>query len=483
MNTSQSFSTSRRAFLGGVGTLAAASPLLSARGAAHGALPNVLFVLVDQWRFSAFSHGEVNDALVQTPNIDNFVAEGLRWRKAYATSPVCTPERAVLMTGLYPHQTGMTHNDLMIPPGNRCFAEVFQQAGYATHYIGKTHYDGEGRYDTVDAEGNTGWLPGDPSRRWRRRGFTTYQGFNRGHNFISTSAGNVAMVDDDGRTMTEVLNRYEPEFQRELAETFIQSNRERPWLCYLSWGPPHTPYDEVPAEYQIYSVSESDRRPNVPAGNPGAGDLADYYAQCAALDDHFGRLMQFLEDEGLKDNTLVVFTSDHGDMHYSQNLEKKGHPEEESCHIPLFMRMPGTIPSGQVSDTLMNGVDVMPTLLSLCGLPSQKTCAGVDKSAAAKGQPMPEVDSIFCPHQGAWRMVRSDRYKLIVRDNTSPMSINSVTELFDMDSDPYEQTNLKDDPARAGVKQQLYDRLVQWIADTGDSWPAAPVKAKGMYTT
>ena len=164
-------------------------------------------------------------------------------------------------------------------------------------------------------------------------------------------------------------------------------------------------------------------------------------------------------------------------------LGEEGNPEEESAHIPLFMRMPGTVPSGQVSDTVIGGVDVMPTLLSLCGLPPQKTCTGVDKSDAAQGLPMPQIDSIFCPHQGKWRMVPTDRYKLIVKDNTSPMTINSVTELFDMDNDPYELVNLKDDPGHAAIKQQLYERLVQWIAETGDSWPAEPARAKDMYTT
>ena len=107
--------------------------------------PNLLFVLTDQWRFCTFSHGEVHDTLVQTPNLDQFVEEGARWRKAYSTYPLCTPERSILMTGRYGHQTGMMENDKMIPPGNRCLAEIFSEAGYATHYIGKTHFDGEPR--------------------------------------------------------------------------------------------------------------------------------------------------------------------------------------------------------------------------------------------------------------------------------------------------------------------------------------------------
>lgn len=443
--------------------------------AAGGTRPNLLFVLVDQWRFCSFSHGEVNDAVVQTPNLDQFVGEGLRWRKAYAISPLCTPERAVLMTGRYPHQTGMTHNNLMIPPGNRCLAEVFAEAGYATHYIGKTHFDG-------------GAQPGFIPHGWRRRGFTSYQGFNRNHVYMPTSEDAVRTFDDDGRQMVEAVNRYEPEFQTDLAIDFIDQNRTRPWFCFVSWGPPHTPYADVPAKYKTYTVTSGDLRPNVPETASPEGSLANYFAQCTALDDNFGRLMQFLEEKGLKDNTLVVFTSDHGDMLRSHDLTYKSKPEEESCHIPLFMRMPGTVASSYVSDTPIGGVDMMPTLLSLCGLARQKTCAGVDKSTAAKGLPMPEIDSIYCEYQTDWRMVRTDQYKLVVRQDidTAPigtMTIDDVSDLFDMDADPYELNNLVAESSHAAIKQQLYDRLVQWIADTGDTWPATPPKAKGMYTT
>lgn len=464
---STSIHLGRRSFLGSMGALALPW-LVDPVRAAGGTRPNVLFVLVDQWRFSAFSHGEINDALVQTPNLDAFAAEGLRWRKAYATQPVCTPERATLMTGRYPHQTGMTHNDLMLPPGNRCLAEIFTEAGYTTHYIGKTHIDG-------------GAKPGFIPHGWRRRGFTTYEGYNRGHDYMPGR-----YYDDDGTLINH--SEYEPTVQRGLAENFIGNNKTRPWLCFLSWGPPHTPYAEVPEEYKTYTVTESDRRPNVPLGNPGSDALANYFAHCTALDDNFGQLIQFLDDNGLKDNTLVVFTADHGDMHRSHNLTYKSKPEEESARIPLFMRMPGTVAGSHVTDTLIGGVDVMPTLLSLCALPPQKTCTGIDKSNAAKGLSMPEIDSVYCQYQTDWRLVRTDRYKLIMRQDidTAPigtMTIDDVSDLYDLETDPYEENNLVADLPHAAIKQQLYDRLEQWIADTGDTWPGTPPKAKTMYTT
>lgn len=466
----------RRSFLASMGALTLPWAVAPARATGNNR-PNLLFVLCDQWRFCTFSHGEVHDTLVQTPNLDHFITEGVRWRKAYSTYPLCTPERAILMTGRYGHQTGMMENDKMLPPGNRCLAEIFSEAGYITHYIGKTHFDGAAK-------------PGFVPHGWRRRGFHSYEGFNRGHIYLPRPS-NMEMFSDDGVPMAESAGRYEPEFQADLAMDFIDRNKNRPWFCYLSWGPPHTPYSDVPSKYKTYDLgpTPSDHyRPNV-SGNPSG--LADYYAQCTALDDNFGRLMQHIEDLGLTDNTLVVFTSDHGDMHLSQGYaDNKRIFFEESAHVPLFMRKPGMIPAGITTDTLIGGVDIMPTLLGLCGLPVPKSCAGVNKSPAATGTDLTgSVNSIYIegyPHSDIYthyRCVVDNQYKLAVDNKSNPMTIANVTNLYDLENDPYELTNLVDDPAYATIKQQLYNKLVQWIADTDDTFPVNPPMALNMYTT
>ena len=151
----------RRSFLAsaalGAGSLARADPAERT---------NLLFVLADQWRSSAFGFG--SDAVVRTPNLDRLGAQGANWKRAYAANPVCTPNRACILTGRYSHQTGMIRNDLQLPPGETCWPEVFRSAGYATHYVGKWHMDGTGK-------------PGFVPPGWRRRGFETFEGFNRGH--------------------------------------------------------------------------------------------------------------------------------------------------------------------------------------------------------------------------------------------------------------------------------------------------------------
>ncbi|MCH7790309.1 MAG: sulfatase-like hydrolase/transferase, partial [Acidobacteria bacterium] len=127
---------------------------------------NLLFVLTDQWRFSAFGHG--SDEIVRTPHIDDLAASGVLCTSGYSANPLCTPNRASILTGRYAHQHGLTTNDLMLPPQEVCWPQSFRDSGYATHYIGKWHIDGPEK-------------PGFVPPGWRRRGFDTFEGFNRGH--------------------------------------------------------------------------------------------------------------------------------------------------------------------------------------------------------------------------------------------------------------------------------------------------------------
>jgi len=464
--------TTRRSFLKTAVGGATALPFAigKAIGEPNSARPNVLYLLPDQWRSSAFSHAEFADPYVQTPNLDRFVTEGARWRKSYATNPECTPERATLMTGRYPHQTSVITNHIMMPPGNRCIADTFREAGYATHYIGKTHYDGPNL-----VPGQTHPVP----KGWRRRGFTTYEGFNTSHFYF-----NSATFDNEGEPIG-VTGDYEPEFQTDLAINFMTENRHRPWFLFLSWGPPHPPYHEVPESFKRFTINEEDRRPNVPAGNPSPADVENYYAQCEALDVQFGRLMDSLWKLGLDRNTLVVFTSDHGDFLKSHGRNGKWRPQEESMHVPLFMRWPERIQPGQTPDTMIGGVDLMPTLLSMCGLPTPRTCTGEDKSWAVLGEDPKVVDSLYCggkmtSEDEAWRAVVTEQYKLVV-DNSDPLDLSSVTMLYDLQADPYELTNLTGNAGFSGIKQQLFDRLVQWRNDTNDTFPKIPPQAQDCY--
>ena len=377
----------------------------------------------------------------------------------------------------------MINNNLMLPPDEVCWPEVFQDAGYATHYVGKWHMDGPEK-------------PGFVPPGWRRRGFETFEGFNRGHNYHSEWG-----FDNAGMPLAETIGElpnpyYEPILQTDLAIRFMEAHREEPFCCYLSWGPPHTPF-KPPQKFERYTPGEIRYRPNVPQAHrqQAAKDLAGYYGLCESLDFEMGRLVSFLESSGLAENTLVVFTADHGELAGSHGKYRKGEPEDESLHVPLLMRMPGTISSGLESRTLINSIDLMPTMLSLCGLNAPDTCTGRDLSNAVNGSDdRPSVDSVACegkvnsslrrdvPRQRqngrtSWRSLVTDRHKLTIRGDW-----DHVEGLYDLHNDPFELENLANTPGAQRVQRELLTELRDWAVRTHDTFPFLPESAQATYT-
>ena len=196
----------RRNFLASSAVAVSAASMSAQASDSQAAKPNVLFILTDQWRFSAFGHG--TDEVVRTPHIDQLADQGALCTRAYAANPVCTPNRSCLLTGRYSHQTGMITNNLMLPPDEVCWPQIFADAGYKTHYIGKWHMDGTEK-------------PGYVPPGWRRRGFQTFEGFNRGHIYHQPWG-----FADDGsplipKDVAADPDYYEPTWQTNLAIDFM----------------------------------------------------------------------------------------------------------------------------------------------------------------------------------------------------------------------------------------------------------------------
>jgi len=515
----------RRKFLKGLAGTAAAITVGPSLGSALRAEEtpakkpvNLLFVLADQWRFSAFSAGgpaQAMDEVVSTPTFDRLAGEGARFTRCYATNPVCTPNRSCILTSRFSHQHGMIFNNIMLPPGNRCLAEPFAEAGYNTHYIGKWHMDGAPK-------------PGFVPPGWRRRGFATFEGFNRGHLYHNSQT-----FSDGGELLHP--KQYEPTYQADRAIEFMKRSKgeNKPFFCYLSWGPPHTPY-RPPKDFDIYDPAKLKSRPNVPGNlreSPQVRrNLAGYYGLCTSLDHELGRVLGALSELSLAEDTLVVFTADHGDMHASHGLYFKGKPQEESVHVPLLMRLPGRIRSGQNVQTLTSSIDLMPTMLSICGLKAPSTCVGKDLSGAAIGEKAPEVDSVYSqgamraglkaagkgapkepdPNRAAkkaekrggkkrgvaadggdaagegageaadrseWRAVVTPTHKLTLR-----VPDGKVESLYDLEHDPYEQKNLVDERQHAALLGHMMDLAKQWAKETGDPFPNPATPAKALYS-
>jgi arylsulfatase A-like enzyme len=233
--------------------------------------------------------------------------------------------------------------------------------------------------------------------------------------------------------------------------------------------------------------------------------IAGYYGLCSSLDEELSRLLKFLEDEGLASNTLVVFTADHGDMLGSHGAYFKSKPEEESLHVPLYMRLPGRIQAGSRTETLASSIDLFPTIVALCGLKAPSSVAGNDLSSVAMGKGSPKVDFVYAQGQmrartaagantasaaeddadrGAqgvsagkeWRAVVTAQHKIVTRID------GTVAALFDREKDPYEMKNLVEERSASALQKDLLSKLKKRGSDTGDPFPDFSKPAKPVYT-
>jgi arylsulfatase A-like enzyme len=261
---------------------------------------------------------------------------------------------------------------------------------------------------------------------------------------------------------------------------FLEAHRDEPFCLVLSWGPPHDPYDCVPERFRrLHDPAAIALRPNVPeaVADEARRDIAGYYAHVTALDGLMGRLMTRLDELGLADSTLVVFTSDHGDMLGSQGHVRKQKPWEESIGVPLIMRRPGLVPAGRTTGALIGIVDVLPTILGLAGAGDTGGMDGRDLSGAATGDVPGREDVLLgepCPVDEAptggiaeWRGLRTPRY-------TYARTLDGPWVLYDNEADPYQIRNLVGDAGAANLLRDLDERLGRRLRESGDPflpWP------------
>ncbi|MBL8177537.1 MAG: sulfatase [Bryobacterales bacterium] len=419
--------------------------------------PNVLFVLADQWRAQTLPSS--GDRQLQAPHLSRLAEEGMHFDRAYASYPVCTPSRASMITGRFPHACRMPKNDLQLPREEPSIAAQLRAAGYATGYIGKWHLDGEER-------------PGFVPPGWRRRGFEYWAGFNRGHRYYDS----VYFRDEPQPIQTQ---GFEPEYQTGLAIDFIRRNKQNPFYLFLSWGPPHTPRTPPPETRGLYDAREFVLRDNVPESYAGQArkGYAGYYGLCSALDRQMGRLLKTLDEEGLSRDTMVVFTADHGDMLGSQGLEYKNEPYEESARIPLLIRYPRGLAAGSRNGMPVSNVDFMPTLLGLCGAEIPDEVQGVDHSTLLTTGQGRRAESIFAEGKmagdGEWRMIVRGHEKMVIDRQ------GEVTHLYNLSNDPNEMDNLKSAREHRLTRDSLMALLNDWRKRTGDGRSGSGLRSRG----
>ena len=453
--------------------------------------PNILWICTDQQRFDTIA--SLGNPHIRTPNLDELAESGVAFTHAYCQSPICTPSRASFMTGMHPDtvhgcMNGNDHWDDAAP----LISKTLANAGYDCGLSGKLHLstmhnriekrpdDGyrvfHWSHDPVDR-----WSRGHAYSDWLKAQGTSYDKLLRQHGFVPA-------------------HLHQTKWCAERAADFIRENWNGPWLLNMNSFAPHSlggkmhppqeyldrfDVDSLPGPYFRDSDLEAQQRLRgidfqTEATKYEKRDAqlyqAQYWALVELIDENVGRLLTVLEETGQRDNTIVIFTSDHGEALGDHGLRRKGCRFYEGlARVPLIISWPARFKRGIKSDALVELTDIVPTLLESCGLPVPKNMHGKSLMPILEGKADPHnhrkfVRSIYyraLMDTSYASMIRTRDYKLVVYHG------HGLGELFDMNKDPHEFNNLWDDPAYADVRFKLMSIAFDAAAFAADLGPDA----------
>ena len=460
--------------------------------------PNILLIYADQMRYDTM--GCSGNPVIRTPHIDRLAAEGVQFTEAYTSYPLCCPFRASVLTGKYAQGHGMVQNHFPLRGGQTFLAELMRDAGYRTGYIGKWHLEGGPK---------PGFVP--PERRF---GWDHFIGFNRGHQYMSS-----VFFNDQGQAHHS--KRYEPDYQTDQVIDFIvdaSTDRDgKPWIGYVSYGPPHFPMDMPDYLRTIYSPEEVPLPPGVPdmelqrdfqrhrneilcGGDPRSGHkshaanesipigepeteeqirefIAEYYGMIHNIDWNLGRILNELDRRGIADDTVVVFFSDHGDMfgQHGHYCGIKNTAYRAAMQVPLIVRYPSRFSPRSTGAMVDVGPDMMPTLLDIAGVDIPEDIDGRSYLPVLDGGADEARDAIW--------------YEVFTQTGANPREYAPFAErgirtkdwmymrhkdkrvlLFDERADYHEQNNLVDDPSHVPLMDEFDARIDAHMKATGDDW-------------
>ena len=435
--------------------------------------------------------GFLGEDPVQTPNLDRFASESLVLDNAVANWPVCSPYRAMLMTGKYPHSNKVIQNctnktepyGVELQEDDRCWSDILKDRGYSLGYIGKWHLDSprEPYLDCYNNKGETKWNEWCPPHR--RHGFDfwysygTYDRHDRPM-YWSTEAK---------RDEFHFVDQWGPEHEADLAIEYLRNeggayrDPGKPFGLVVAMNPPHMPYDLVPEryleQYEALSLDQLCNRPNIPPAGTKWGDyyresIRGYLAMTTGVDDQFGRILKALDEAGLREDTIVVFTSDHGNCLGIHDEISKGNHYEESLRIPFLIRWPDKIPERR-DDLLLSSPDIYPTLMDLMGYGNEipRDVEGASHAQIFRGDDGQRPQSQLCmgvsterPDTG-WRGLRTHTHTLVIRRAPDQ---SEETLLYDNVADPYQFRNVAE--GNGPLVQSLSEELNEWLRRTNDPW-------------
>lgn len=433
---------------------------------------NLVLILSDDHRFDFMSFHDRAPDFLATPGFDRMAAEGVHLANAFVNTSLCSPSRASILTGMYPHEHGVVDNQSQLRTGLTLFPELLQAAGYTTAFVGKWHM---------------GEHTDEPQ-----------PGFDRWVSFAGQGVYFDPELNVDGERLqaegyiTDILTDYALEWLDGVAD------RDRPFLLYLSHKAVHSEFEPAPrhegtyADIDIpYPATMADTDENY-AGKPrwvreqrsswhGVDYLyhgqttfeefyRDYVETLLALDESVGRVLDYLEENGLAESTLVLYMGDNGFLHGEHGLIDKRHAYEESMRIPMLVWAPGMGEPGTRIEEMVLNVDVAPTFLDLAGAEVTEAMDGASILPLLRGDPDPwREEMLFVyyweypfPHTPTVLAIRDERYKYVFYHG-----IWDTNELYDLVADPYETENLIDDPAHDERRKAMKARLFELLDSAG----------------
>ncbi|MEO0966508.1 MAG: sulfatase [Planctomycetota bacterium] len=457
-----------------------------------GERPNLLFVMSDQWRWHAMGYLGLDPVL--TPNVDRFARTATDFTNSFTAIPICGPNRSCILSGRLPQSTGNWTNEALLPTDGQSLPSRLKAAGYRTGYIGKWHLDGNLHHN-------------NPVPVERRHGLDLFAMPFSGHRHFEIDY----QVNDDRDTQDDPA--WQVTYETDMGLGFLRdhANADEPFALMLSYSPPHGGYGatygdrrrnptksdvrggfKAPAEFEaLYpDMANAKRPPNFrkmrtwdderllsdPFEIAGPG----YFGACSSIDHEFGRLLDELDRLGVADNTVVVFTSDHGEMLGSHGRMAKGVPFEESIHVPFLVRDPRGGQAGEV-DRLMSSIDMAPTMLSLLGLTPPTVMDGFDFTPIIRGGSADSPDSVLigfdrgASHERwtrAFRQVRTaDRsYAIGQAPQYRALLGEQRRAMWDVANDPYQLECMEPGMGRDAEMDDLHDRLAALLDRHNDRY-------------
>lgn len=446
--------------------------------------PNLLYVFLDQWRYQAMGH--VGADQVKTPNMDRFAQESVDCTEAISTFPLCSPHRASLLTGKYPFSLGMWTNCkiglsevLMLKPQETCIGNVLKDAGYETGYIGKWHLDAsEQNFEKHPVSGARYWDAYTPPGE-RRQGFDYWLSYGAWDQHLDPH-----YWEDTPKQIKPGC--WSPIFETDKALEYMekQKDKEEPFALFLSYNPPHPPYDQVPEKYyKQYSDMPVIYRENVPEEKktPEMEEITrQYFAAVTGVDDQFGRLLAYLKENHMEEDTLIVLSADHGEMLGSHGEMSKNIWYEESIHIPLYMKWKGNLKPSKYHE-LVASPDHMPTLLGILGLSIPDTCQGFNHAQGIRtGESEAPQDAFLCSYPGmpemvaafekkglnskcyGWRGIRTHSHTYVIYNGYQPGE-EQIKLLYDNVKDPYQQNPIRITRKNQEIVEAYEKRLKEYL--------------------